>query len=549
MPSDSGAAVRRAPPRRRVIDGLPSADPRRGAGSRHVRPHAPGAPPSHLRDHLAPRRRQDDADREAAAVLRGAIQIAGSVKARKAARHATSDWMEIEKQRGISVTSSVLQFEYRGCVINLLDTPGHQDFSEDTYRVLTAVDAALMVIDAAKGVEPQTRKLLRGLPARATRRSSPSSTRWTATAASRSTLMDEIERDARHRRRARSPGRSAWASDFHGVYDLREQQMRVFRPGEDARRAAPTSRSPGSTTRRMPSASARSARSSREEIELLTAPAPPFDREAFLAGQLTPMFFGSAINNFGVRELPRRVDRDGAAARAPREAIEARGRRPDEPTFSGFVFKIQANFGSPARPRDRIALCGPGDGAEIDQRIEHLAHAEVVDRRAEEHRSMPAGEEGLAVDGGAPSVTQLESPSACAYCRPKRSAYAGLRSPARISRRPCAILAWRKSAPAVPQGRHAVEVLAHADRPGEGRPPCRARAPSVHQHRRLLDFAVLLLTKVRIGVLRARQTCSSRRVCARRRWRRRSPSARRRRRSARGRCPPRSPGAPGCRAG
>ncbi len=161
----------------------------------------------------------------------GAIQIAGSVKARKATRHATSDWMEIEKQRGISVASSVMQMEYRDCVINLLDTPGHQDFSEDTYRVLTAVDAALMVIDAANGVEPQTRRLLQVCRARNT----PILTfvnKMDREVKDPLALMDEIEREL-----GMEVVPFTWpvgmGKAFHGVMDLREQQMRVFSAGQD----------------------------------------------------------------------------------------------------------------------------------------------------------------------------------------------------------------------------------------------------------------------------------------------------------------------------
>ena len=166
----------------------------------------------------------------------GAIQIAGSVKARKASRHATSDWMEIEKQRGISVASSVMQMEYRDCVINLLDTPGHQDFSEDTYRVLTAVDAALMVIDAANGVEPQTRRLLQVCRARNT----PILTfvnKMDREVQEPLALMDEIEREL-----GMSVVPFTWpigmGKAFHGVMDLREERMRVFLPGEDRQRSA-----------------------------------------------------------------------------------------------------------------------------------------------------------------------------------------------------------------------------------------------------------------------------------------------------------------------
>jgi peptide chain release factor 3 len=169
----------------------------------------------------------------------GAIQIAGSVKARKASRHATSDWMEIEKQRGISVASSVMQMEYRDCVINLLDTPGHQDFSEDTYRVLTAVDAALMVIDAANGVEPQTRRLLQVCRARNT----PILTfvnKMDREVQEPLNLMDEIEREL-----GMGVVPFTWPVGmgklFGGVLDLRKQQMRVFRPARTATGTTTTS--------------------------------------------------------------------------------------------------------------------------------------------------------------------------------------------------------------------------------------------------------------------------------------------------------------------
>src|ERR1035438_9522158 len=234
----------------------------------------------------------------------GAIQIAGSVKARKASRHATSDWMEIEKQRGISVASSVMQMEYRGCVINLLDTSGHQDFSEDTYRVLTAVDAALMVIDAGNGVEPQTRRLLQVCRAR----NKPILTfvnKMDREVQAPLVLMDEIEREL-----GMEVVPFTWpvgmGKHFHGVMDLREKQMRVFRAGQDR----VTGKSGGGDEILAGLANPAYAErfgaeyeQAEGEIALLTDAAPPFDRAAFLAGRQTPMFFGSAVNNFGVREV------------------------------------------------------------------------------------------------------------------------------------------------------------------------------------------------------------------------------------------------------
>jgi peptide chain release factor 3 len=230
----------------------------------------------------------------------GAIQIAGSVKARKATRHATSDWMEIEKQRGISVASSVMQMEYRDCVINLLDTPGHQDFSEDTYRVLTAVDAALMVIDAANGVEPQTRRLLQVCRARNT----PILTfvnKMDREVQEPLALMDEIEREL-----GMTVVPFTWpvgmGKFFGGVLDLRRDQMRVFTPGED-RVAGTEEVVQGITNPDLATRFGAPYEQAAGEIELVQEAAPAFDAAEFLAGRQTPMFFGSAVNNFGVQEV------------------------------------------------------------------------------------------------------------------------------------------------------------------------------------------------------------------------------------------------------
>ena len=285
----------------------------------------------------------------------GAIQIAGSVKARKATRHATSDWMEIEKQRGISVASSVMQMEYRDCVINLLDTPGHQDFSEDTYRVLTAVDAALMVIDAANGVEPQTRRLLQVCRARNT----PILTfinKMDREVQDPLTLMDEIEREL-----GMTVVPFTWpvgmGKFFHGVMDLRAQQMRVFTPGED-RAAKNDEILYGLDNPAYAQKFGLRYQQAQEEIALLQEAAPNFDKNEFLAGRQTPMFFGSAVNNFGVREVLDALV-EWAPPPGPRNAIQ-RQVQPEEPKFSGVVFKIQANM-DPAH-RDRIAFIRVASG-------------------------------------------------------------------------------------------------------------------------------------------------------------------------------------------
>ncbi|MFN5722353.1 MAG: peptide chain release factor 3 [Betaproteobacteria bacterium] len=285
----------------------------------------------------------------------GAIQIAGSVKARKASRHATSDWMEIEKQRGISVASSVMQMEYRDCVINLLDTPGHQDFSEDTYRVLTAVDAALMVIDAANGVEPQTRRLLQVCRARNT----PILTfvnKMDREVQEPLNLMDEIEREL-----GMTVVPFTWpvgmAKFFGGVLDLRKDQMRVFRPGED-RVAGDEEVIEGLANPALDERFGAAYEQAAGEIELVREAAPAFDEAEFLAGRQTPMFFGSAINNFGVQEVLDALV-DLAPAPAPRLSIQ-RTVDPDEKKFTGVVFKIQANM-DPAH-RDRIAFVRVASG-------------------------------------------------------------------------------------------------------------------------------------------------------------------------------------------
>jgi peptide chain release factor 3 len=285
----------------------------------------------------------------------GAIQIAGSVKARKASRHATSDWMEIEKQRGISVASSVMQMEYRDCVINLLDTPGHQDFSEDTYRVLTAVDAALMVIDAANGVEPQTRRLLQVCRARNT----PILTfvnKMDREVQEPLSLMDEIEREL-----GMSVVPFTWpvgmGKRFHGVMDLRERRMRVFTPGEDRNRDD-NEIIPGIENPIYAERFGAEYEHARHDIELVQMAAPGFDEVEFLAGRQTPMFFGSAINNFGVREVLDALV-DLAPSPGPRAAMQ-REVAADETKFSGVVFKIQANM-DPAH-RDRIAFLRVASG-------------------------------------------------------------------------------------------------------------------------------------------------------------------------------------------
>ena len=279
----------------------------------------------------------------------GAIQLAGTVKGRKAARHATSDWMRLEQQRGISVTSSVMQFPFRGRIVNLLDTPGHEDFSEDTYRTLTAVDSALMVIDCAKGVEERTIKLMEVCRLRDT----PIMTfvnKLDRDGREPITLLDEIE-DVLKIACAPVTWPLGMGRDLQGIYHLLEDRIYVYTPGEKGR--AGTNR----VIDGLGSAAAREflgerAAAFHDQIELVRGASPRFDREAYLAGRQTPVFFGSAINNFGVEELLAAFVEHAPAPRA--RATSERIVQAQEEKLSGFVFKIQANM-DPGH-RDRIAF-------------------------------------------------------------------------------------------------------------------------------------------------------------------------------------------------
>jgi peptide chain release factor 3 len=278
----------------------------------------------------------------------GAIQLAGTVKARKSARHATSDWMEVEKQRGISVTSSVMQFEYQGHTINLLDTPGHEDFSEDTYRVLTAVDAAVMVIDAAKGVEAQTIKLLEVCRLRNT----PIITfvnKMDREVRNAFELLSEIE-DVLRIHCAPVTWPLGMGKAFRGVYHLLENRLLRFAAGEEKRTEA--ERIEGLENPLLDTLFPMEVGPLREDVDLIQGASSPFMIDEFLAGRQTPVFFGSGINNFGVQEILQALI-DWAPAPQPRDA-GVRQVAPTEARFSGFVFKIQANMDP--KHRDRIAF-------------------------------------------------------------------------------------------------------------------------------------------------------------------------------------------------
>lgn len=280
----------------------------------------------------------------------GAIQMAGSVKSRKAARHATSDWMAMEKERGISVTSSVMQFPYAGRIVNLLDTPGHADFSEDTYRVLTAVDSALMVIDCAKGVEERTIKLMEVCRLRDT----PIMTfinKLDREGRPPIELLDEIESVLKI-----GCAPVTWpigmGARLKGIYHLVDKEVHLFEPGRNFTRQDSTIY-PGLD---HPEVLARIGpellKEVRDELELLEGAAAPFDPELYLAGVQTPVFFGSGINNFGVQLL---LDAFVEHAPGPQtRPTTTREVRPDETPMTGFVFKIQANMDP--QHRDRVAF-------------------------------------------------------------------------------------------------------------------------------------------------------------------------------------------------
>jgi peptide chain release factor 3 len=279
----------------------------------------------------------------------GAIQLAGTVKGRKAARHATSDWMELEKQRGISVTSSVMQFPYRDCMINLLDTPGHEDFSEDTYRTLTAVDSALMVIDVAKGVEDRTIKLMEVCRLRDT----PIMTfinKLDREGREPVDLLDEVESVLKIQC-APITWPIGMGKRFKGVYHLIDDSVHLYTPGKGSVRQDVTVIK-GLDNPLLNEVIGDHAAELRDEIELVRGASHAFDVRAYLAGTQTPVFFGSAINNFGIQEL---LDyfTEFAPAPLPRPTL-TRAVEPAEDKFTGFVFKIQANMDP--QHRDRIAF-------------------------------------------------------------------------------------------------------------------------------------------------------------------------------------------------
>jgi peptide chain release factor 3 len=281
----------------------------------------------------------------------GAINSAGQVAARRRARAATSDWMELERERGISITSTVLQFPYHGCTLNLLDTPGHQDFGEDTYRTLLAADSAVMLLDAAKGVEPQTRKLFAICRARRI----PLFTfinKLDRPSLDPLALLDELENVL---------GIGAYpinwplgnGPSFRGVYDRTTRELHTFERTEHGAKKAPVTVADVHDPKIAALVDEATYREFIEQIELLEGAGSAFDRDAMLRGDSTPVFFGSAMNNFGVElfldEFVKLGPPPAAHVDIAHEVIE-----PASPVFSAFVFKIQANMDP--RHRDRIAF-------------------------------------------------------------------------------------------------------------------------------------------------------------------------------------------------
>lgn len=278
-----------------------------------------------------------------------AIQKSGTVKGRKSDRHATSDWMEMEKERGISVTSSVMQFPFQGKIMNLLDTPGHEDFSEDTYRTLTAVDSALMVIDCAKGVEDRTIKLMGVCRLRTT---------------PIITFINKLDREGRHPidlldeveavlkiKCAPITWPIGMGKSFRGVFNMKENRTYLYSPTHGGK-IQQGELIEGLDNPRLDEVLGDQAQELRDEIELVQGASHEFDLSAFLAGELTPVFFGSAINNFGVQELLEAFA-DYAPSPQPRPTL-TRTVDAEESDLTGFVFKIQANMDP--QHRDRIAF-------------------------------------------------------------------------------------------------------------------------------------------------------------------------------------------------
>ena len=279
----------------------------------------------------------------------GQIQVAGAVKSNKIRKTATSDWMEIEKQRGISVTTSVMEFDYQGYKVNILDTPGHQDFAEDTFRTLTAVDSAIIVVDSAKGVETQTRKLMEVCRMRKT----PVIVfvnKMDREGKDPFDLLDELENELQIGVRPLS-----WPINqgqrFKGVYNIYEQKLDLYQPSKQTvTEKVEVDIESSELDERVGAADAEKLR---EDLQLVEGVYPEFNVESYLNADIAPVFFGSALNNFGVKEL---LDCFVKIAPSPRPVMAVeREVNPEEPKFTGFIFKITANIDP--NHRSCVAFC------------------------------------------------------------------------------------------------------------------------------------------------------------------------------------------------
>lgn len=301
----------------------------------------------------------------------GQIQVAGAVKSHKIKKTATSDWMDIEKQRGISVSTSVMEFDYQGYKINILDTPGHQDFAEDTYRTLTAVDSAIIVIDSAKGVEAQTRKLMEVCRMRQT----PVIifiNKMDREGRDPFDVLDELEQELQIKVRPLS-----WPIGqgvrFKGVYNIYEQQLNLFTPNKQ--RVTEKVEVDVESEELEKKVGEREAQRLREDLELVNGVYPAFDQESYRAAEVAPVFFGSALNNFGVQEL---LNCFVEIAPSPRPTLaEERLVHPEEQKFTGFIFKITANIDP--NHRSCIAFCKVCSGKFVrNQPYLHVRNGKTV---------------------------------------------------------------------------------------------------------------------------------------------------------------------------
>lgn len=301
----------------------------------------------------------------------GQIQVAGAVKNNKIKKTATSDWMDIEKQRGISVSTSVMEFDYEGYKVNILDTPGHQDFAEDTYRTLTAVDSAIIVVDSAKGVEAQTRKLMEVCRMRKT----PVIifiNKMDREGRDPFDVLDELEKELQIKVRPLSwpigQGRK-----FKGVYNIYEQQLNLFTPNKQ--RVTEKVEVDIKSEELDKQVGEQGASQLRDDLELIDGVYPAFDKQTYLSADVAPVFFGSALNNFGVQELLNCFV-EIAPSPKPTQA-EERIIRPEEPKFTGFIFKITANIDP--NHRSCIAFCKVCSGKFVrNQPYLHVRNGKTV---------------------------------------------------------------------------------------------------------------------------------------------------------------------------